>query len=176
MTRDSSLLPRRHPASPSSRRGAPFGIRGDNGLVTGDVAALGARGLSVDSIADALARRVAALPGVARTYTPARLRAAPATAAAAERWRHSLPPSVGWLVAAVAKPGWVVSDSRKAEHGTNHAETMHVPIAFVLPNVASRVVVRPLDTVDIAPTLAAWLGIRPTEHVDGVVASEVVHR
>jgi arylsulfatase A-like enzyme len=153
-----------------ARWGADFGVAFDNGLLTADAAALRARGADVAALAAAMARRVGALPGVRRTFTPRALAAAPAGDADAGPWRRSLPPDLGWLVAGVARPGWVFSDSRKAEHGTRHEESRRVPILFAGPGIAAgRTDARRVRTVDIAPTLAARLGIRPTERLDGVV-------
>jgi arylsulfatase A-like enzyme len=51
-----------------------------------------------------------------------------------------------------------------------------VPIAFLVPGRAPARIARPVNTVDIAPTFAALLGIAPTEVLDGVVLPEVVRR
>ena len=59
------------------------------------------------------------------------------------------------------------SNGTKAEHGTMHVESRRVPILFAVPGVAARTDSRVVRTVDIAPTLAALLGVRPTETLDG---------
>jgi len=50
---------------------------------------------------------------------------------------------------------------------------VRVPIFFWGAGVGPRVVGRPVRTVDIAPTLARRIGVRPTEPLDGVVLPEV---
>src|SRR5262249_28763921 len=144
------------------------------GLLTADVEALEARGVNVDSLANALAKEIGALPGVKKVFTRRSLAAAPATDPVAIVWRHSLPARLGWLAAGVAHPGFVFSDTKKAEHGTTHPETMRVPIAFVGMGLEARVDTSVVNTVDIGPTLAALLGIRPTERLDGRILDQVV--
>jgi len=151
-----------------------FAIRFDYGVVTADRAALRSRGISTDSLSGALARRLAREPYVERVYTPRTLAAAPADDPIARRWRHSLPKDFGWLVAVTPHEGttwdsWVTG----ANHGTPWQADVEVPIVFWGPGLAPRTVTRPVRTVDIAPTLARWLGIRPTEPVDGVPLAEI---
>lgn len=158
-----------------ARYGTNFELAFDNGILTGDIGAMRARGLNVDSIADELAAEIRALPGVARVFTPAQLAAAPATDMDAERWKRNLPSEVEWLAVAVAKPGYLFSDKLTGEHGTMQAETVRVPIAFMGPGVHPGTYARVVRTVDIAPTLAALLGVQPTERLDGVPIAEVLH-
>ena len=152
-----------------------FGVTFENGLLSADVEALRARGVNVDSLSAALAKQVAAWPGVAAVYTPATLRAAPPSDSAAGLWKRTLPPDYGWLFAAVTRPHYVWSGgSLGGEHGGATSHDLWVPIAFVGPGIARQHVDREARTVDIAPTLAALLGILPTEPLDGRVLSEVV--
>ena len=46
-------------------------------------------------------------------------------------------------------------------------ESRSVPILFVIPSIAPHTDPRVARTIDIAPTLAELLGIRPTEALDG---------
>lgn len=161
----------------SARWRTDFGIRFDYGVVTADVAALRARGLDVDSLAQSLAARFAAEPSIERAFTPRSLAAAPPDDPLAERWRHSLPADFGWLVAVVPREGttwdsWVTG----ANHGTPWALDVEVPIVFWGGGVQPRSVARPVRTVDIAPTLARLLGVAPTERLDGSDLPEVRRR
>jgi arylsulfatase A-like enzyme len=151
-----------------------FGIRFDYGVVMADIAALRARGVDPDSLSRALARRLAGEPYVERVYTPRSLAAAPAADPLAARWRHTLPTGLGWLVAVVACEGtnwgtWPVG----ADHGTPWPMDAGIPIVFWGGGIHPRTVTRPVRSVDIAPTLARLLGIRPTEALDGVTLPEV---
>ena len=122
-------------------------------------------------VAAGLGERVALIydspvTGVKRVYNRQSVAALPTDQDAA-RWRRSLPRDLGWLIAGVAEPGYVFSDGTKAEHGTMNPESRSVPILFVIPGVAARTDPRVARTIDIAPTLADLLGIRPTEPLDG---------
>ena len=148
-----------------------------NGLMIADTAAMRARGLSVDSIATALADKARTGPGVMAVYTPRTLAAAPPADVNAMRWRHAIPKDTPWLFCTVLKPGYVWSSGNlTAEHGTMSDESVNVPIAFwgagVLPHTSDERV----RTVDIAPTLAAFLSVRPSEDLDGKVIAGVFAR
>ena len=141
-----------------------------NGLLIADTASMRARGMSIDSLASALAAKARSAPGVIAVYTPRSLATAPPADLNAMRWRHAIPKEIPWLVCGVLKPGYVWSPGRQiAEHGTMSDETVSVPIAFwgagVVPHLSHD---RP-RTVDIAPTLAAFLGVKPSEALDGKV-------
>ena len=152
-----------------------FDVTFDNGLVTADVEALRARGVNVDSIASALAGEVQQVPGVAAVYTPAALVAAPDSVAAAHLWRRLLPPAFGWLICVSTRPGYIWSNGALgAEHGAGNPEDVEVPIAFLGTGIRAQRVARPVRTVDIAPTLARLLMVRPTEPLDGVTLPEVL--
>jgi arylsulfatase A-like enzyme len=151
-----------------------FGVDFDDGLLMANTAALRARGVDVDSLAEALAASIRAEPGVRRVYTPRRLAAAPASDADAGRWRRAIPPDLGWLLAAVPAEHTLWSREAEANHGTMNVDDMRVPIVFRGPGIAAGTVRRPVRTVDIAPTLAALLGVRPTEPLDGRPLPEIV--
>ncbi len=145
-----------------------------NGLLIADTASLHARGLSIDSLANSLASRGRTAPGVIAIYTPRTLAAAPATDLNAMRWKHAIPKEIPWLICGVLKPGYVWSPGRLiAEHGTMSEETMNVPIAFWGAGVVPHVFADRARTVDIAPTLAAFLGVKPSEPLDGKILSGV---
>jgi arylsulfatase A-like enzyme len=151
-----------------------FGFELQYGLVLADTVALRARGIDVDGLAGELSRAFAALPGVARSWTPSTLASASATDESARLWRRAIAPGYSWLAAAEPQDGWMLSSSVQAHHGTITAENRSVPIAFVGAGIPAGRSERAARTVDIAPTLAALLGIRPTEPVDGVVLPEVL--
>lgn len=160
-----------------SRYHIQIGAGWDQGLITADVAALRARGVDVDSLADALAREARSVPGVRRVYTPRSLARAPAGDEEARLWRRTIPSNQGWLIAASGKPGWIWVDSPGwTSHGSTQRLDMHVPIIFMGTGLAPRRVTRRVTTEDIGPTFAALAGVRPTEGVTGRVLSEVAPR
>jgi arylsulfatase A-like enzyme len=151
-----------------------FAFDAGSGLVTADVAALRSRGVNVDSLSRALARRIAGLPGVAKVFTPADLTSRARTDDDARLWRRTLPGDLGWLVAASLEPGWIWADGTGwTTHGSTASSDTHVPLIFLHPGVRGRRVARRVTTEDIGPTLAALAGVRPTEPVTGRVLAEV---
>ena len=158
----------------AARYRVDFNVRFSGGLLFADVPALRARGMNVDSLADAIASEVRRRTGIAHAYTPRSLRSA--SDAAAVRWRRTLPADFPWLVCAAVSPDWVWSNGKSlgADHGQMNAADLNVPIVFMGPGIAPRRIDRPVRTVDIAPTLAAYLGLEPSEALDGVVLREVM--
>jgi hypothetical protein len=155
------------------RYAVDFALDGGSGIVLADTGAMHARGVRVDSLAGALAAELRGRPGIAEVYTPGSL--ARGTTVGAARWRRAIPRETGWLVCVVPSRGWVWSDGKlKAEHGTPSDDDVTVPIAFLGPGIASGTFADRIRTVDIAPTLAAYLGIRSTEPLDGRVVTRVM--
>lgn len=160
-----------------ARWGIKLGAASHAGLVLANVADLRARGVNVDSLARAVAAKARALPGVRAVYTPASLAAAPRIDLEAGRWKRQIIPGMGWLVAVAIEPDWVWGTS-KAEtgHGTTNLDDMRVPILFRIPGVSPARVEERARTIDIAPTLAAVLKLRPTETIEGVALPAALPR
>ena len=154
------------------------GGRFSGGLLSADTSTLAAAGLRVDSVAHALATVAARRRGVAQVFTPATLEAASMADTVAMLWRNSIPRGHGWLIAGVLERGfvWSTPDAGQAEHGSTAPEDIIVPIAFAGPGIPHAVVHRSVSTVDIAPTLAALLGVKPDIPLDGVPLTEIVGR
>jgi hypothetical protein len=152
------------------------GERFSGGLLSADTAALAAAGLRVDSVARAMATVAARRRGVAKVFTPAKLAAAPPSDTAAMLWRNSIPAGYGWLIAGVLEQGFVWSPPNvgEAEHGSTALEDVTVPIVFAGPGIGHAVAHRGVCTVDIAPTLASLLGVKPDLPLDGVPLTEIV--
>ncbi len=158
-----------------ARYATDFSIDFDNGLMFGDVGALRARGINADSLASAIVAEATKRAGVRAGFTAATL--ATSSDSAAVRWRRSLPPSLGYLAVFATKPGFIWSPGKSsAEHGTPSALTLSVPISFIAASIPAGRHERLVRTVDIAPTLAALIGVRPTERLDGSAIPEVIAR
>lgn len=155
-----------------------FHFDDDSGLLFGDIAELRARGVDVDSLADAVAEEVGGWEGVRRVLTPRALAAAAADDGEAGLWRRLIPQDFQWLVAASLEPNfiWGSPTSTGTTHGTTNLADLQVPIAFMGAGIPARRSDRAARTVDIGPTLAALLGIRPLEPVEGVILPEVTAR
>ncbi|HSR14417.1 MAG TPA: alkaline phosphatase family protein [Gemmatimonadales bacterium] len=165
-----------------TRYSTVVGVDFNNGVLIGDTTALNRAGANVDSIASALASQLARISGVTRIYTPRTLAAASADDLDAMRWRRSLPSDFEWLAAASLAPGYIWSFNIGATtHGTTNPDDVRVPILFKGPGIAPAKHDRgrtatslPPRTVDIGPTLAALLGVKPLEEVEGIALPEVV--
>ncbi len=158
-----------------ARYATDFSIDFDNGLMFGDVGALRARGINADSLASAIVAEATKRAGVRAGFTAATL--ATSSDSAAVRWRRSLPPSLGYLAVFATKPGFIWSPGKStAEHGTPSALTLSVPISFIAASIPPGRHERLVRTVDIAPTLAALIGVKPTERLDGSAIPEVIGR
>ncbi len=59
-------------------------------------------------------------------------------------------------------------------HGTPYPYDSHVPLLFLLPGAKPKTVSHRVRTVDVAPTLAAWLGIEMPPDLDGVDLSRYI--
>lgn len=157
------------------RLGADPRLSFESGLVMGDLKLLRAHGIDPDSVATRFAIVARKVPGVRQVYTRRSLAQAADSDVDAARWRRSLPDSLDWLVCAAASVNWIwASEPGFATHGTTNHDDVNVPIAFWGMGITRTRSAREARTVDIAPTLAAILGIRPLEPVDGEPLAEVV--
>ncbi|MDB5456447.1 MAG: alkaline phosphatase family protein [Caulobacter sp.] len=87
-----------------------------------------------------------------------------------ERMRRSAYPERSGDILIAFKPYLTMaaaSATYVAGHGTPWNYDRRVPIIFWWPGAAGRERILPLDTVDIAPTLAAVTGVKPPADVDG---------
>ncbi|MGH7524648.1 MAG: alkaline phosphatase family protein [Gemmatimonadales bacterium] len=146
------------------------------GLIMGDFSAAATTyHLNVDSAGDALAAVIASRRGVRRTYTPRTLARARSSDIDAMRWQRQIPHGFSWIVAVAVQPGWIfASGGGSTSHGTTNPDDVTVPIVFRVPGTPAARVERPARTVDIAPTLASILGIKPLEAVEGVPLPEAL--
>ena len=78
----------------------------------------------------------------------------------------------------VFEPHWFVADfdgqSVTGSHGSPWAYDSHVPVIWMGPGVEPGKVVRRIETVDVAPTIAAYLGIKYPSGSRGTPLAEVV--
>jgi hypothetical protein len=160
-------------AAMRARWGTEFDIYQEDGLLYGDTTAMHARGIDLGRLADSLAAEVRTLPGVWRVHTPRTIVRAPRSDHEAWLWRRGIPRTQGWLVAASVRPGYVWG---RTDHGSTDPMDQRVPIAFWGAGIPAGRSTRTVSTTDIAPTLAALLGVAPTEPVSGVVLPEIVPR
>lgn len=89
--------------------------------------------------------------------------------AVARRWYHMLPPDLPIEVVVTLKPHYVWGNLPIAMHGQPSDDDAHVPIVFYGAPFRPGAYREFARVVDMAPTLAAVLGVSPTEHLDGHV-------
>ncbi|PYO94304.1 MAG: hypothetical protein DMD62_06210 [Gemmatimonadetes bacterium] len=139
-------------------------------LMLHDNGRFAALGLKTDSILDALAARILRVPGVARVIRPADLaRADTASDPVARRWLHHLTPDAGVVLTVTLQTGsvWDIPSFPYAMHGQPSDDDAHVPIIFWGHGIKRGSYAGRMNTVDIAPTLGALLGVSPLSLVDG---------
>lgn len=135
-----------------------------------DPAALRRAGLDRDSVARAFAQGALREPGVARADLFADvLRADTLRDPVARRWRHALPPGLPVAVVVTLLPGNVWGVGPPGVHGSPWDDDTHVPLVLYGPPIRAGRFGDFASVVDLAPTLAAALGVRPTESLDGRV-------
>lgn len=145
-------------------------VRFESGLVSVDRAAFEGKRLGPDSAVARLAAAMRRLPGVLRVDRPATLaRQDTVHDAIARRWYHMIPPDLPIELVVTLRPGHVWGSPGYAEHGSPHDIDAHVPVIFYGPAFRPGRYDQFARVVDIAPTLARVVGVRPTERIDGRV-------
>ncbi len=122
-----------------------------------------------DSVAKVYAAAFARVDGVLRSDVVSELAKKDTTKdAIARRWLHMLPPDINAAVTVTLKPYFYPAGlALVATHGTPHDYDAHVPVLFYGAPFKSGRYPEFARVVDIAPTLAAVLGIKPLERLDG---------
>ena len=148
----------------------------DGETFTIDRGALRGARLNVDSVLDAFARDLRQVPGILRVDRMRDLRRADhALDPIARRWVHQFPESepIDLVVTLTKYSLWV---TYPATHGSPHDLDANVPVIFYGPGVRPGRYTGFARVVDIAPTLAHLLGVKPLEKIDGVVRTEALAR
>lgn len=137
-------------------------------------------GFDADSLVRAFAARVRRVPGVARVDRMADLWAMDPAARerdeTARRWVHMIPRDQPIPLVVTLQPGRVWGTRTYAQHGSPHGYDARVPIIFYGPHFRPGQYDQAIRVVDIAPTLAAVLGVPPTEALDGRVVERALRR
>ena len=148
------------------------------GMLFADSAAFRAANIRLDSVLTSMAVAFRRLPGVARVDKRADLAKADTVRdAVARRWLHALPPALPVVMLVSPKPFVYWNGVNYATHGSPNDRDARVPILFSGPGFARGVTrTRAVRVVDMAPTLAARIGVAPIGKLDGVVLSDAFRR
>jgi arylsulfatase A-like enzyme len=155
----------------------------ESGMVLFDRAALKAAQVNEDSLARAMAADLRRVPGILRVDLPRELEGkAKKGDKFARRWLHSMADDVPVGLLLTPEPyyywtsltDWDGNSANPATHGTPHDYDTNVPVVFYGPPFRAAKIGEFARVVDMAPTLAAVLGVTPTETLDGRVLREAI--
>ena len=155
----------------AARGGDSTALQFNGGMIMLDRRAMTRARVNSDSLLRALARSLAALPGVLRVNRPSDLGMRDTTSDVfARRWLHTIPPDVPVELVVTLRPNSVWwTTPRYAQHGTPHDYDAHVPLILYGPPFAAGRRTRYARIVDLAPTLAWATSTVPLETLDGRV-------
>ena len=145
----------------------------DGNLIFIDHAAFKKAKVNADSTLDALATALRALPGVARVDRFAKLVADTLHDPVARRWAHQFPPTATIDMIVTLTP-LSIFGGNVAAHASGYDYDSNVPLIFYGAGVKPGRTTEFVRTVDLAPTLAAIAGVKPSEKLDGVVLQQAL--
>ncbi len=146
----------------------------DRGVVFLNRRAFDRTRLSPDSLLGNFAAAARAVPGVLRVDAVAALARAGDDDDVARRWRHLLPDEAQAELVVTLEPHNVWMTVPNARHDSPFDYDTHVPLIFHGPWFRAGAYEDFVRIVDLAPTLARVLGVRPTEKLDGVVLERAI--
>jgi hypothetical protein len=146
-----------------------------SGIISLDRRRLAAKGVNADSVVNALRTAILRLPGIVRVDRVSGLAAAARGGdKIARRWLNSIPPDLDAELTVTMQPYFYHLATRYATHGTPYDYDAQIPVLFMGPMFLPGRYDAPIRSVDVAPTLAAALGLTPTEPLDGRVLTTVL--
>lgn len=123
----------------------------------------------------AFAKEAEKVPGVLRVDVIDDLARADTTKdVIARRWLHMFRPGGEVGVAITLRPFYYLGRGNTATHGSPHDYDARVPVLFWGAPITPGIITGEARVVDMAPTLADILGVRPTERLDGHVLKQVL--
>jgi len=127
--------------------------------------------ISAESILDTFEKTARTLPGIKRIDRFADLVKDSANDPVARRWSHQFPQGTNVELVATLTSGSLWGNFLVASHGSPYDYDSNVPVIFYGPGIPAKQRGDFIRTVDIAPTLAQLLGVKPLEKLDGIPLS-----
>jgi arylsulfatase A-like enzyme len=155
-------------------------VQFEEGILFVDRPALARANLNADSVIRSFGDALHRVPGVQRVDYVKNLRARTPSQLerdyVARRWVQMLPPDVPAELVVTLEPNVYWGGVFYATHGTPHDPDAHVPVIFYGPWFAPGRYTTTVRVVDMAPTLAQVLNVRPTEELDGRVLTQAIRK
>jgi len=149
----------------------------DGALLVGDTASFVKARVSVDSLARALATQLRAIAGVNRVdFLTDLVKADTTVDVIARRWLHMFAPGGTVRFVTTLDRYNYAAGVRYATHGSPWDQDAWVPVIFWGAAFQPGKYATTAGVVDMAPTLADVLGIRPLEKLDGIVLQQAKRR
>lgn len=147
----------------------------DSGVLELDRDAVAKTRVNVDSLLRGLSADFLAVPGVARAERISELaRADTVSDRIARRWLHMFSDDDKVALTVTLAPYNYWRTYNLAQHGSPNDPDAHVPIIFYGASVKPGRYDEFARVVDMAPTLAAIVGVTPTERIDGHVLQNAI--
>jgi predicted AlkP superfamily pyrophosphatase or phosphodiesterase len=147
----------------------------DEGILYLDEREIARVGLRADAVTRTFSNEVMKVRGVLRVDRVSTLASRDTTTDyVARRWLHQLPKDTKATAVVTLRPFWYWASAGYATHGSPHDSDANVPIIFYGAGIKAGRNTRRALVVDIAPTLASLLGVRPLEPLDGRVIREAL--
>jgi predicted AlkP superfamily pyrophosphatase or phosphodiesterase len=147
----------------------------DEGILYLDERAIAKAGLRADAVTRTFTTEVMKVRGVLRVDRVSSLASRDTTTDyVARRWLHQLPTESNATAVVTLRPYWYWASASYATHGSPHDSDANVPIIFYGAGIKAGRNTRRALVVDIAPTLAQIVGVRPMEALDGRVIREAI--
>ena len=139
---------------------------------------IAARGLDFAMVSRRVAEELRELPGIAYAVSSHDLRTGavvqtPVTEAILVNFNEDRSGDIY----VVFEPHWFVADfdgaSVSGSHGSPWAYDSHVPVIWMGPGIENGRIARRVETVDVAPTISAYLGVKYPSGTRGKVMTEI---
>ena len=146
----------------------PTALDVDQQIVLADRAAFLRAGAKIDVVLDEFIKAALATPGIARVDRLSSLLKDTLADPIARRWAHQFGPGTNVELVATQTPGTLWTSTLVASHGSPYDTDSRVPVIFYGSGFTRGRFDDFVRTVDIAPTLATLLKLKPAGPVDGI--------